>query len=102
MVMDVKMTNDVAKIVRLYRENRARAGLEIAGGEAYVDQILNDFFSLPNTVLRLCLYKEKLNKSARKGEVPLFQFYLNMSKEERLVFMIKKSKKTVIELKPDE
>ena len=35
----------------------------------------------------------KLNKSVRKGEVPLYQFYLNMSEEERLLYMVKTSNK---------
>lgn len=52
--------------------------------------------------MRLVLYKDKVNKSRRKGDVPLFQFYINMPLEDKLIYMCWKSNKVMVELKPEE
>ena len=59
---------------------------------------MNDFFSNSNTVLRLVLYKDKINKSKRKGSVPLQQFYINMLYDEKIIYMVYKPSKPMMEL----
>ena len=45
---------------------------------------LNEFFSRDNMILRLALYKDRVNKSRRKGDVTLLVYYINCKPEERL------------------
>jgi len=102
LILDTEMTNDPTEIIRIYRENKARGNVDIPGGESEVSRIVNDFFSNENTVKRLVLFKTTLNKSRRRGEVPLYQFYLNMLPDEKKIYMVEKSSKIMVNLKPEE
>jgi len=95
---DSRLTNDPDEIIRIYQENKTRCRTSIAGGETEAARIINDFFSNGNTVLRLVLYKDVINKSKRKGAVPLQQFYINMLNEEKLTYMVYKPSKPMMEL----
>lgn len=53
---------------------------------------------MDNCVLRLVLYRDKINKSKRKADVPLYQFYLALKKEEQLVLMVEQSHKDMQKL----
>lgn len=102
LVHDVKMTNDPQEIMRIYQQNKARCSIDVQGGESEVNRILHDFFSNDNTVQRLVLFRDVVNKSKRKGDVPLYQFYINMMPEERLLNLVHKSNKIIVDLKPEE
>lgn len=88
LVYDIGMTNDPIKIIKIYRENKNRMKNMVDGGESEVNRIIHDFFSKDNCVLRLLLYKDRVNKSKRKTEVPLYQFYVSMLPEEKLIYMV--------------
>lgn len=102
LVLDEGMTNDPNDILRIYRENKQRCTIDIAGGEGEVSRLVYDFFSDMNTVQRLVLFKTVLNKSKRRAEVPLYQFYVNMLPEERRIYMVEKPSKPMVQLKPEE
>lgn len=101
LVLDTKLTNDYTEIIKIYHSNKAKLQQDIPGGDDEVQRIVRDFFTNDNTVKRLVLYKDIVNKSKRKGEVPLYQFYLNMKPEEKRLAMVEKGKE-LIELKKDE
>ena len=45
---------------------------------------------------RLILFIKHINKSKRKAEVPLYQFYINMPKEDRLLIMVNNDKTSTV------
>jgi hypothetical protein len=100
--MDVKLTNEPIEILRHYRENKQRCQIDIPGGESEVNRILTEFFNDGNTVKRLIIYKDQINKSKRKGEVPLYQFYLSMPAEEKRIYLVEKSHTHMVRLNPEE
>jgi len=96
-----KMTNDPGEIKRIYYANKQRCR-NIQVGEQDVDRIVTDFFSIENTAKRLVCYKDVVNKSKRYAKVPLYQFYVQMQPDEKLIYMVEKSNKIMIKLAEDE
>ena len=76
--------------------------MDIPGGSSEVQRMIMQFFSNENTVARLVLFKDVVNKSKRKGDIPLYQFYTSMLHDEKLIYMVYKSNKVIIDLKPEE
>jgi hypothetical protein len=91
-------TNDKNEIKEIYEKNKQRARETISGGPGLVAKIVDDFFGNDNTILRLELYRHYVNKSKRKGSVPLLQFYINMLSEERLIHMVEKATDETVEV----
>jgi len=50
--------------------------------------LITDFFSNESIVNRLVVYKDVVNKSRRRGDIPLYQFYINMLPEDKLIFLV--------------
>jgi len=98
MVLDAKLTNDPNQIIMIFKEKGSGLGLEFSE----VSRVVTEFFTNKNTVLRLVLSKDVVNKSKRKGSVTLYQFYINMKLEERLVHLVWKSDKEIVHLKEEE
>ena len=96
---DFKFTNDKDEIKEIYEKNKQRARETISGGPSLVAKIVDAFFDDENTILRLELYRHYINKSKRKGSVPLLQFYINMLSEERLIHMVQKATGRTVEVK---
>ena len=85
LVRDVRLTNEKNEILKIYRENSSSHNVQIAGGEAQITKALDDFFKDENIVMRLILFKDKINKSKRKAEMPLNVFYINMTPDEKKI-----------------
>ena len=96
---EFKFTNDKSEIKEIYEKNKQRARETISGGPSLVAKVVDDFFDDENTILRLELYRHYINKSKRKGSVPLLQFYINMLAEERLIHMVQKATGRTVEVR---
>ena len=71
-------------------------------GDDRVHSAVHNFFKIENTAIRLVAYKEVVNKCKRYANVPLYQFYVQMQKAEKQVYMVEKSGKKMIGLHEDE
>ncbi len=94
LAQEFQMTNEPAKILSYYEQNKDRCSKQIRGGETGARSLLTSFFSDANVILRLQLYRDKINTSRRRGDVPLLAFYINIQPEDRLYYMIHKKKVT--------
>jgi len=88
-----KLTNDIDAITSEYYKNKGQ--LDIGGN---VDEAIKSFFSMENTAIRLVAYKEVVNKCKRYANVPLYQFYVQMQKAEKQIYMVEKSSRRMIRL----
>ena len=88
-----KLTNDIDAIKSEYYKNKGQ--LDIGGN---VDEAIKSFFSMENTAIRLVAYKEVVNKCKRYANVPLYQFYVQMQKAEKQIYMVEKSSRRMIRL----
>lgn len=84
MVAKIQLKPGLDHVKRVYQANKDMAKLNIPGGDQAVTRKLNEFFSRDNMVLRLALYKDRVNKSRRKGDVTLLVYYINCKPDERL------------------
>mmetsp|Transcript_33677 Transcript_33677/g.52018 ORF Transcript_33677/g.52018 Transcript_33677/m.52018 type:complete len:369 (-) Transcript_33677:3302-4408(-) len=94
LAQEIKMTNEVPKILSYYEQNKGRCSKQIRGGETGARSLLTSFFSDANVILRLQLYRDKINTSRRRGDVPLLAFYINIQPEDRLYYLVHKKKVT--------
>ena len=69
------MANTLEEVDRLYNRNRARAERTLSGGDPKA--LLADFYRPQEIVLRLDLYRCRINTSRARGSVPLHAFYLS-------------------------
>ena len=77
------LSGNPAKIQKTYAEmikNDPRAGPD----EATAKRLLDEFFREENRVLRLMMYKDRVNCSRRKGNVTLLVYYINCKEHERV------------------
>ena len=58
--------------------------MKLKSDDSTVRKNLEKFFASDQMVLRLALYKDRVNKSRRKGDVTLLVYYINCKPEERL------------------
>ena len=92
-----KLTNDIDAIKSEYYKNKGQ--LDIGGN---VEEAISNFFSLENTAIRLVAYKDVVNKCKRYANVPLYQFYVQMQKAEKQIYMVEKSSKRMRRLDKSE
>jgi hypothetical protein len=102
-----KLTNEEQTIFSCFRRYKGEivdsSGRSLQDGDEVVDSAIRNFFDIDNTALRLVAYKEVVNKCKRYANVPLYQFYVQMQKAEKVVFMVDKSaNKRKIILQPEE
>ena len=82
------MANTADEVKRLYDAHKgARAESTIRTSESKLPQLLAEFFGPHEVVLRLNLYKDRINTSRRRGAVPLHAFYLNAPPNDRLAYL---------------
>ena len=101
MVGKVAMKAGLDHVKQVYQANKDMAKLNIPGGDQAVTRKINEFFNRDNMVLRLALFKDRVNKSRRKGDVTLLVYYINCKPDERLnnffAFRDKEDAKAAIE-----
>lgn len=123
---DEPLTNNAGQIISIFRQNRMELDTTQNLHEPEVNRVVNDFFKDENTAKRLILFRDKICKSSTsiikktddkekikkcccsgcscdkvKGEVPLYQFYINMSDDDKRINLVYKvhSKKDMLQLK---
>ena len=69
LVSDHKMTNDAREAFRVFRDHKDRCSADI--GESEAERLLNEFLTEENQMRRLVMYKDRVNPSRRRGNVPL-------------------------------
>lgn len=79
------MTNNPADVMELIVRHKGLGDHQV--DQARAAQLLNEFFNMDNLAIRLIIYKDTINKSKRKANVPLQTFYVNIPYYERLVHM---------------
>ena len=57
----VILPNDPSEIIKIYQQNRARASSQVSEGS--ISSALSTFFKPFNSVLRILLYRDVINKS---------------------------------------
>lgn len=78
------MASTPQEVGRLFDRNRGQAAIKISGD---ISKLLAEFFDPYEAVLRLNIYKDRINTSKRRGAVPLHAFYLNTPPNDRLAFL---------------
>lgn len=78
------MANTAEEVSRIFDRNKGQAGKTEMGD---VQKLLAEFFDPYEVVLRLNIYKDRINTSRRRGDVPLHAFYLNTPPNDRLAFL---------------
>lgn len=82
------MASTAAEVSRLYAANRVkRAQSKLDVGEDEISKLIGEFFDPDEKVLRLNLYKDRINTSRRRGAIPLHAFYLNAPPNDRLAYL---------------
>lgn len=84
MVAKASLKPGLEHVKQVYQANKEMAKLNIPGGDQAVTRKLNEFFRKDNMILRLALFKDRVSKSRRKGDVTLLVYYINCKPEERL------------------
>lgn len=80
------MANTLQEVTKIFEMRKATAGKKLHN--AKVSMLLNQFYDPYEVVLRLNLYKDRINTSKRRAAgVPLHAFYLNVSQNERLAYL---------------
>ena len=92
-----KMTNNPANVMKIYCEHPADFP-EVPGGQQRVATLVSEFFSDENLMRRLILYRDEINKSKRRGQVPYHTFYKNCLPEDRLYNMFNQPGEAFIDI----
>lgn len=80
------MANTHREVGSIFEKRRALAPSKLHNNN--VSMLLNQFYDSYEVVLRLNIYKDKINTSKRRAQgVPLHAFYLNVSQNERLAYL---------------
>ena len=80
------MANTKQEVDRLFKERRPTLGKKLHNEK--INLLLDQFYNPFEVVLRLNLYKDRINTSRRRAAgVPLHAFYLNVSQNERLAYL---------------
>ena len=77
------LSGNPSKVQKTYAEmikNDPRAGPD----EATAKRMLDEFYREENRVLRLMMFKDRVNCSRRKGNVTLLVYYINCKEHERV------------------
>lgn len=93
------MANTLREVSSVFEKRRALAPSKLHNGN--VTMLLSQFFDPYEVVLRLNIYKDRINTSKRRAQgVPLHAFYLNVSQNERLAYLFDIDEPEKKKLKP--
>lgn len=80
------MANTKKEVDRLFKERKPTLGKKLHNEN--INLLLNEFYDPHDMVLRLNLYKDRINTSKRRAAgVPLHAFYMNVPQAERLAYL---------------
>lgn len=93
------MANTLREVGSVFEKRRALAPSKLHNSN--VSMLLSQFFDPYEVVLRLNIYKDRINTSKRRAQgVPLHAFYLNVSQNERLAYLFDIDEPEKKKLKP--
>ena len=81
-----KLTNDPQQVLGTYLDAVGGLGDRPKDRED-IRRLVTEFFANENLMARLILYRDEINKSKRRGDVPYTAFYRSIQQEERLCNM---------------
>ena len=80
-----KLTNNLSEISKIYSLNHNH---QFPGGLPNADDRIRKFFSNKELGIRFLIYRDEINKSRRRGEVPFDVLYDNVRHEDRVLNFI--------------
>lgn len=81
------MANTADEVKRIYDANKVKKAEAKLNTTDDITKLLREFFDPNEIVLRLNLYKDRINTSRRRGAIPLHAFYLNAPPNDRLAYL---------------
>ena len=81
------MANTKQEVAKVFQERKMTLGKKL-NNEKAVNLLLDQFYNPFEVVLRLNLYKDRINTSKRRAAgVPLHAFYMNVPQNERMAYL---------------